>query len=200
LTSAAYAADMPVKAPPLAPVPYVANWTGFFAGLQIGGASFEPSCRSDPLTVSHGLDVCATDFDGAQHTGSIGSASVIGGGKIGADYQWDRVGLGIVGEFDCLQNSFQTTATKFATFGLTEFFPGDTLTGSDHIDWLASARLRAGWAFDNVLLYATGGVAWTQIKANIGFVPARVIFSPLFRDRLHLTRLGQSRAAASSIG
>jgi outer membrane immunogenic protein len=168
LSGAAYAADMPVKAPPpAAPVPYVANWTGFYVGGQVGGASFEPSCHSDALSVDEGLDPCLVEFEGTHTSGSFSSASVIGGGRIGADYQWGPVVLGVVGEFDWM-NLHGTRQTTFNT----EFDPiekGATLSAGAKIDWIASARGRIGWAFGNFLPYATGGVAWTQVKTSIGF-------------------------------
>jgi outer membrane immunogenic protein len=178
LSGAAYAADMPVKAPPpMAPVPYVANWTGFYAGLQIGGASSEPSCTADAVSLDTAVGPCV-DFEGAQHTGGLASGSVIGGGKIGADYQWGNVVLGVVGEFDwtSLHGTDTTTATELVNFpnpitGPSVFFPGDSVTASARIDWLASVRGRIGWAFGNFLAYGTGGVAFTQIKTSISFVP-----------------------------
>jgi outer membrane immunogenic protein len=168
LSGAAYAADMPIKAPPpvVAPVPFV-NWTGFYVGAQIGGASFDPSCTSDIFTLEEEAG-CFQDFEGHHSNGSLSSSGVIGGGRIGYDWQgllgWDRVVLGVVGQFDWtdLRGSALTTDT---------FDPGASLTFSERINWLASVRGRAGWAFDNVLFYATGGVAWTQIKTSVNFVP-----------------------------
>jgi outer membrane immunogenic protein len=166
LGSAAFAADMAVKAPPPAPVPYVVNWTGFYAGLQIGGASFDPSCQSDHFTSTFDggeFDPCFpfrdSDF---QHTGGFSSASVIGGGRIGADYQWGSVVLGVVGQFDGTNLKGNQTTT-FIDTSPSEF----GLNVSDKIDWIASARGRIGWAFGNFLAYATGGVAFTEIKSGI---------------------------------
>jgi outer membrane immunogenic protein len=44
-----------------------------------------------------------------------------------------------------------------------------TVTSSVNTDWLLTARGRVGWAFDNVLAYATGGVAVTTIRASHTF-------------------------------
>jgi len=164
LSGAAYAADMAVKAPPMAPAPPVINWTGFYVGVQAGGASFDPSCHSSTLTVEEGFDPCFQDFEGAQHSGSLSSSSFIGGGRVGYDYQWDKVVLGIVGQFDWADLKGTITTTDIHD-------PGAALSASEKIDWLASVRGRVGWAFDNVLFYATGGVAWAEFKTSIGFVP-----------------------------
>ena len=163
----AFAADLPVKAPPpVAPVAPVANWTGFYVGAQIGGASFDPSCTTTSTSglLSSEFPCTRAVLEGTTTSSLLSSGSVIGGGKIGYDYQglfgWDRVVLGVVGEFDWthLNSSAQRTINEysFASFA----------NASEQIDWLASARGRLGWAFDNVLFYATGGVAWTRIKAS----------------------------------
>jgi outer membrane immunogenic protein len=165
----ALAADMPVKAPPpMAPVAPITNWTGFYVGAQIGGASFDPSCNTTSNTglVDFGIACTPLETEAADDpvtTSSLSSASVIGGVKVGYDYQWARVVLGVVGEFDWTHLNSSTQRTEadpnFSSVGVA----------SERIDWLASARLRAGWAFDNVLFYATGGVAWTKINASASF-------------------------------
>jgi outer membrane immunogenic protein len=172
LSSAAYAADMPVKAPPpMAPAAPVINWTGFYVGAQIGGASSDPSCSVNSGVFS-GFP-CNTQFDteGAASS-SLSTASVIGGGKIGYDWQglfgWDRVVVGVVGEFDWTHLHGTQTHSAFGDeFG----------SASQSIDWLASARGRVGWAFDRVLFYATGGVAWTRIKESASFNTDESIFN-----------------------
>jgi len=174
LSGAAYAADLPVKAPPPAPVVApVANWTGFYVGAQIGGASFDPSCTGPVVgDLTRAAGACSqhtnfSDGEGASST-SLSSASVIGGGKVGYDWQgllgWDRVVLGVVGEFDWTHLS-GTINEPAPTVCCGEFNDGFG-SASQRIDWLASARLRGGWAFDNVLFYATGGVAWTRINES----------------------------------
>ena len=159
LSGVAYAAELPVKAPPVAPVAPVINWTGFYVGAQIGGASFDPSCHT---THSSGVFSTAFPCDGEGTTSSISSAGVIGGGKIGYDWQWNKVVLGAVGEFDWTDLN--------GTSRLQQFGSPTVGTASEDVHWLASARGRVGWAFDNVLFYATGGVAWTQIKAHASLI------------------------------
>jgi outer membrane immunogenic protein len=184
LSGAAYAADMPVKAPPpvAAPVPYT-NWTGFYAGLQFGGASLDSSCSTHDSEgfISEGVDSdnpCnPTSFsDGKSLRGSsssISSAGVLGGGKVGYDWQgllgWDRVVLGVVGEFDW--TDLNGTSRQQTFVGLSDCFPcsgtgTSTATANQRLDWLASARGRFGWAFDQVLFYATGGVAWAKFNES----------------------------------
>jgi len=167
-SGAGYAADMAIKAPPpVAPaLPPVANWTGFYIGAQVGGAAFDPSCSStaspssdffpcSPFFVTSGKERATSNF--------FHDTAFIGGGKIGYDWQfWGHAVVGVVGDFDWtnLNGSQQVT---FPTA------PGFIGSASEKIDWLASARGRLGWAFDSVLFYATGGVAWAQIKNSASF-------------------------------
>jgi len=100
----------------------------------------------------------STDLDGAIDR-EIDSNSYVLSGHAGKNYQIGSVVFGA--ELDASMTDIDDiTATGGGT---------TTHTG---IDWLASARLRAGVAIDNFLLYGTGGVALTtsdvEIKA-LGF-------------------------------
>ena len=163
LNGAAYATDMPVKAPPVAPVAPVTNWTGFYFGAQVGGVAFDPSCSATSSEFSDFLPCSSSPFfqgKGGQ-TNSMSSTAFIGGAKIGYDWQfWSHAVVGVVGDFDWTNlNGTQQTILKA---GVVTF----SSSANEKIDWLASVRGRLGWAFDNVLFYATGGVAWTQIKSS----------------------------------
>jgi len=162
LNGAAYAAEMPVKASPVAPLAPVTNWTGFYVGAQVGGAAFDPSCSTTSVNGSFGP--CGPFFSGkgaTEHNSSLSSTAFIGGAKIGYDWQfWSHAVVGVVGDFDWTNlNGTQQTILKA---GVVTF----SSSANEKIDWLASVRGRLGWAFDNVLFYATGGVAWTQIKTS----------------------------------
>jgi outer membrane immunogenic protein len=137
LSGAAYAADMPVKAPPpVAPVAPVTNWTGFYVGVQVGGAGFDPSCRgTNPAGIENAAP-CGPFFSGkgeAINTSSLSSTAFIGGAKIGYDWQfWSHAVVGVVGDFDWtnLNGTQQTTFTDAVFFA----------SANEKIDWLASAR------------------------------------------------------------
>jgi outer membrane immunogenic protein len=45
-SASAFAADLAVKAPPPAPVP---TWTGFYAGIQIGGGWNDEAVNYSPI-------------------------------------------------------------------------------------------------------------------------------------------------------
>src|SRR5215470_6657160 len=67
---AAFAADLPVKAPAIAPIALY-NWTGCYIGGHVGGA-FSDDTATNRLGVSRSHD----------------SSGFVGGGQIGCDYQF----------------------------------------------------------------------------------------------------------------
>ncbi|TIU28367.1 MAG: porin family protein, partial [Mesorhizobium sp.] len=78
----------------------------------------------------------------------------IGGGTIGYNYQAGSVVLGAEGDFD-LMSAHDSQQQNVAYF--------DRLSTS--IDWLATARVRAGYTFGPALVYATGGAAFAKFKS-----------------------------------
>lgn len=88
---------------------------------------------------------------------ALGSVS-ISGGLIGlhAGYNWqiDNVVAGIEGDL-----------TAGWLDGHRGFASGYDMAGSH--DWMSSVRLRLGYSFSNVLLYATGGLAFAKVNASL---------------------------------
>jgi outer membrane immunogenic protein len=167
--STASAADLsrPVytKAPPPAPVMF--NWTGFYVGLNVGGKWADTDGHVDVAAIPGFAASSAT-------LASVTDSTVIGGGQVG--YNWQAPGsfwvFGVEGDIDA--QKWRTTHTIATTGGA--FVVGDTF--SVESDWQASLRGRIGYAgWDRALLYVTGGVAFTQMKAGtffgaVGAVPA----------------------------
>jgi outer membrane immunogenic protein len=104
---------------------------------------------------------------------------VIGGGQVGLNYQFSpQWVLGF--EFDFQGSGERSSATFAGQFSgiacvgggatCTTFFPavGTVTTNQDaKIDWFGTARGRLGYLItDQVLLYATGGVAYGQVKLS----------------------------------
>lgn len=157
-TSAAMAADMPVKARPL-PVA-VPAWTGFYIGLNAGYAwgNSDPDLIGDPNAPPLFLGPATSPPPDLRPKGFIG------GGQLG--YNWQSGQWVVGGEID-----FSGIDAK-ADASLSPFFAGKgtnrTVTWSSQYDWLFTARLRAGFLVaPNWLLYATGGLAVTQVKDSV---------------------------------
>ena len=85
-TAAAEAADLGVRPAPLPPPVPVLNWTGFYAGVNIGGA-----WANNTWTESR----FGTNFGNNGNSGAF-----IGGGQIGGNYQIDHFVVGGEWDFD----------------------------------------------------------------------------------------------------
>lgn len=135
----AHAADLPVKAPRSVVVPPY-GWTGFYAGVQ-GGYEW-----SRDRTTEFNLGGLPTGFShGFSPSGGFG------GVHVGYNYQFDRVVLGIEGDVDVGRAS--------------DGFSLGVLAFNARKDWEASIRGRLGVTpIDRLLLYVTGGVAFTELK------------------------------------
>ena len=132
---------MPMKAAPMSPPPF--NWTGFYVGANAGVVWGRSEQTVDIYT---GLGVI--NPDDAKFTG------VIGGVQAGYNWQFSNVVLGIEADIDA------SSARKSVVTGPTD-------THNMALNWLSTARGRAGLAFDRWLPYVTGGVAFAGLKNEI---------------------------------
>lgn len=133
----ANAADLPVPAPLVAappPPPY--NWTGFYLGANLG-AGWHNGDLTDSL---FGVNWSANN-----------SATFVGGGQVGFNYQFDRLVVGIEADFDWFANDNNSAA-------VTAF--GTTVAASNNARWLTTLTGRLGYAWNRVLFYGKGGGAW----------------------------------------
>jgi high affinity Mn2+ porin len=157
----AEAGDLPVKAPPPAPVPHY-DWTGFY----VGGHVAYSLGRVDSMLSDPDPTVSSNTFGG-----------LYGGVQGGYNYVFpSRLLLGA--EADITFPYFYPDGTIFK--GGTP--QGTTVT--DQIDYIATLRGRFGYAFDHWLVYGTGGFAWSQ--ARFGETPG--VASD--EDKILLTRTG----------
>jgi outer membrane immunogenic protein len=154
--SAASAADLPARAAPpvFAPVP-VFTWTGFYVGGNLGWGWRDDDNETVVLSgpgIPAGL-VGTLNFDNGN------DGNFLGGGQIGYNYQ---IGSFVIGAEADIQgiNTDDNDAVFFPGPGMAGVFvPGEF---EDSADWFGTVRLRAGVAFDRFLVYATGGLAYTE--------------------------------------
>jgi outer membrane immunogenic protein len=150
------------KAPP---APAAFSWTGFYIGGNIGGKWANVSGTVD---VAPATALFAALPSGASlPIGSSTQGSFIGGGQLGYNWQTGPIVFGIEGDIDAQHWNTTQVLTTFASG--TVFVPGDFFTVES--TWQASLRGRLGYAWDRFLLYATGGVAWTNVKVGTNFLP-----------------------------
>ncbi|MDQ3558201.1 MAG: outer membrane beta-barrel protein [Pseudomonadota bacterium] len=83
------------------------------------------------------------------------------GGQLGVNWQWNWFVLGAEGD------------ASWSGIDLEDEFDDNDDDDDDDdeagIDWLASARLRAGVGLDRVLIYGTGGVGFAGFDEGDGF-------------------------------
>ena len=164
LAASAYpvmAADMPLKAPPPPRAP-VFTWTGCYLGGSVGGIWRQ----TDNVTIGvtdGGSGAAAAAAAGAIPTAfGVGGSSWIAGGQAGCNYQAANWVLGI--ETDLSGTKLDGSAA-IAT-NVPPFFPL-TSSVSEDMSFIGTMRGRLGWAWSNVLVYATGGAAYAHV--NYGY-------------------------------
>lgn len=122
------------------------NWAGYYAGAEIGAGFSHPG-------FSGGNVVSGSDFN---------DNAFVGGVFVGHDWQSGQFVYGGVASFDYLGFHEQTAEDPI--------FGGKTNAYAYDLDWVASARARAGFlASDQLLLYGTAGVAVTRINTSSDF-------------------------------
>jgi outer membrane immunogenic protein len=139
----ANAADMAVKAPPAAPVSAY-NWTGLYVGLE-GGYDWGSSVQF--FTNGGGGTTNRYNIRGGE-----------GGGTLGYNWQIQQWVLGV--ETDFSDSHINGTTGTTATYGC------GTVCATT-VDDFGTLRGRLGYAWNNVLLYGTGGWAYGSIKSNL---------------------------------
>jgi outer membrane immunogenic protein len=164
-----FAADMAVKAAPLA-APAYTDWSGFYVGGNVGGVGERASGTSN--FVDTAFPANSPSFANPQ-SNSLSPSAVIGG--LQAGYNWQvspRFVLGVEGDFDWTNTSYsfcRQTDRLFSTACLDALPNIDGFASvSGGTDWIATARGRVGVTFNQFLLYATGGAAWGAVHSTEG--------------------------------
>jgi outer membrane immunogenic protein len=144
VTISAYAADLPSRLPPaVLPPPPVFTWTGFYVGGQVG-YQWSSNSAGNVYAVVPGTAVAASP--------NYNSAGVIGGGHVGYNWQMNQFVLGIEGDGE--GSSFYGSGPYGG--GAYRFMTTQDVQGS--------VRGRLGYAWNQLLIYATGGVAFGSVK------------------------------------
>jgi outer membrane immunogenic protein len=142
-----FAADLPTPSLP-APLPAaVYNWTGFYLGIN-GGFG----------------DGNSNWTDGAVgETGRFPISGYLVGGTVGANYQTGAYVFGIEGDFDWTNLHGGSGSTCGA---ISDLVPPPTGCQTQSA-WLGTVRGRVGYAFNNVLIYGTGGAAFGNMQTGL---------------------------------
>ena len=127
---------------PTTPVSDRYNWSGFYIGLNAGGA--------------FGVNTVTASAGGG--SASVKEPGFLGGAQVGANYQTGPMVWGFETDYDA------STQNKS--------LPAGVLTGStSQTPWIATLRGRVGMAFDRTLVYGTAGGAAGELRSIVN-IPA----------------------------
>jgi outer membrane immunogenic protein len=149
----ASAADLELKAPPAPPAD--TSWTGFYLGFHAGWgwASNETATASSTFTGS------LPPFEPL--TLPLNSSGAIAGAQLGYNWQFaNRWVFGVEGDASGTGLKSSQTASTFtglAGCGVPGA-PCGSLTMTENVNWLTSARGRFGYTFGPGLAYVTGAL------------------------------------------
>lgn len=142
-----HAADMPMKAPPVAAAVY--GWTGFYLGGEVGGGwSRSTATNINPIG----------GFPAGFVNGPIDMSGVLGGGYAGYNYQINNIVLGIDGYYDGAGLTGSGTDVSPTT--------GNISNKNEKMKWDAAITGRLGLAANNWLFFVKGGWAWAGFSGN----------------------------------
>ena len=142
------------------------NWSGFYVGLNVGSGSTSSDFNNTVCTAGSncywaGFGPTTGGRVNAIGSGSLDDSAFTFGAQAGYNWQFNTLVLGIEADL----NSFRTSASQTAS---TTYLAGGTtgITFSDSVSttYLGTARARLGYAAGSVLLYGTGGWAFSNFN------------------------------------
>ena len=220
LSASAFAADLPSWSGAAPPAPPVFTWAGAYVGVNVGyavnddrtsyGYSYLPgngsgnfsdffgnaadnvggSGLAGPANVN-GLNAVQSALLTGIIPGSLGSSwrsGFAGGGQLG--YNWQSGAFVYGGEADLSWIGAGKTSGFLAALPGTPPLYVNQGWAKASVDWLATARLRAGYAVDRLLMFATAGLAFGGASASSGSVGSDGFIVDTFAGSSNATRVG----------
>ncbi|HEY0236318.1 MAG TPA: outer membrane beta-barrel protein [Afipia sp.] len=170
--------------------PPVANWAGFYAGLNAGfGVARNPTTFGIPGSAT-------TD------SFTLVPQGFLGGGQIGYNWQSENWVYGLEADFqgsalrdkdNCLLVCFQAVLpSPFITSGNVD----------QQLTWFGTVRGRFGYSVGSTLFYGTGGLAYGEIRntASVVYSSAPIFFSAVpAMDRVDVRHINTGWTAGGGI-
>lgn len=151
--TAAFAADVVVEEAAVTVAPSF-SWSGFYLGAQ-AGVALDQGHWDNSADLNNPTTFGPFDVD---------SSGAIVGGILGYNYQINQFVIGVEGQFSYVGvDDSDSTAISQSVFS-----PASNQTFTKQ-EWIGSANLRLGYAFDRFLAYTTGGVAFTSYDLSNRF-------------------------------
>jgi len=182
----ASAADMPIKAPVMAAPAPALSWTGFYIGIQ-GGAAWSKFKINEQASFSSNSATAANST--AKSSGEAGiyagyiyqfSQGFILGGE--ADFNWTHLS-GASPPFEL------TSSAPCGEAGAsTQICVG---RATSNLRWYGTVRGTVGHTAGPLLLYATGGLAYGEVKSSVaGTLRVTTVNLPPFSEDESAVRSG----------
>lgn len=159
--TAASGADLgrPIHKAPVGAAPIAYNWSGFYIGGHVGGA-----WSGSDDSFANGATAGGILFMPVNLPFDTGGNGFVAGGQIGYNWQFAHNWvIGIEADLSWTDVNGSTTYSPIppGPTGAAAVAPS-FVTMSRDVNWLATVRGRLGYAWDRVLVYGTGGVAWSN--------------------------------------
>jgi outer membrane immunogenic protein len=142
----ARAADLPSGPYPGYAGSTLFSWTGFYVGYNLGAG--------------WNTQRASSAFAGDWNTTNIG---FVGGFQGGYNLQFKSFVIGIEADADYLSESRSLTSAPG---------PANIIRPTGQWNWTASAAVRLGYAFDNLLVFSKLGYGWVTQTLALGSLPA----------------------------
>jgi outer membrane immunogenic protein len=121
------------------------DWSGAYVGAQFGdGGLVTDGIYNSGIVPSEAIDLR-----------DVNDLGLLGGGELGSNWQIGSFVYGVEGDISAV--SWNGRQAEFA-------HPGNLIEFNS--DFLATARGRIGWAPNNLLFYATAGVAFLNAELD----------------------------------
>jgi outer membrane immunogenic protein len=153
--TSAQAADLPVPGPAYYPKsfppPAIYDWTGIYIGGNVGGGILTDSVNQNAFTGNTNLVGSA----------NLRPAGVVGGGQIGANFEFAPWVVGVEGSWDAsgIQGNTLIGIANTAALGA----PTQVRFTSNML-WFAALTGRVGYAANDWLFYAKAGGGWMHVS------------------------------------
>ena len=194
----AIAADLPVKAP-VAVAPAF-SWSGCYVGgsagwiggdgrydLRPAGSYLNATGAAAPPNLA-GTGDFPENRAALSHSYAPRDSGALVGVQAGCNQQAGRFVFGVEGDWSwsSLRNTSDAAFAAFANVGNPAF---TNAAHAEHVstrlDWLGTFRGRAGFAWDRLYLYATGGLAIGDVRSDTN-VTFGVVGAPVYNGAVHI--------------
>lgn len=201
MTAAATAADLPSRKAPLIAPPPVFTWDGFYIGGEIGyGFGTDRNRTYLPIAGIFGAGPTTPISSNSANT-----SGVLGGAFFGYNWQIGQFVLGAESDIE-----FSNVRGTAPMAGLNLFAPSFIAglgapvgSASYREDWRTSSRIRIGYSFGRLLVYAAGGGTYGMFRFNNAYNSQFNVltagFTPLFgvQENYKATRFGGTIGAGA---